>query len=134
MHELKTVWTENGRLYREREPDPSKDWYAFCRTLTSDGKLSIGSQTEFIGYTDERPFREQRQASCVRPDIWRKHMSELRELPLTAEDNSSFLAWLILGGEALVEKSVARRTMAESLKPHEVGRVATQPGWHSTKG
>jgi hypothetical protein len=134
MDELKTIWAENGRLHREREPDPEKDWYAFCRTVTADGKLSIYSQTEFFGYSDERPFREQRQASCVRPEIWRPHMSELRELPLTVEDDSSFLVWLILGGEALVEEPVARRMMAESLEPHEVGRVATKPGWHSTKG
>jgi len=61
-------------------------------------------------------------------------MSELRELPLTVEDDSSFLVWLILGGEALVEESIARRMMADSLEPHEVGRVAAKPGWHSTKG
>lgn len=134
MHELKTICAENGRLHREREPDLDKDWYAFCRTLTVDGKLLVERQTVFAGYSDVRPFRERRQASHVRPDIWRKHMLELRELPLTVEEDSSFLVWLILGGEALVEDSVARRIMAESLEPHEVGRVATKPGWHATKG
>lgn len=133
MHTLERILGENGRLHREREPDSDRNWYAFCRTVTSDGKLSIASQTEFVGYSDMRPFREQRRASYVRPDIWRKHMRELRELPLTVDDNSSFLVWLILGGEALVEESAARLLMAESLEPHEVGLVASEPGWLSTK-
>jgi HNH endonuclease len=133
MDELEAILAENGRSYRDREPDPDMNWYPFCRTVTSDGKMEIGCQTEFVGFSENRPFRERRQASCVHPHIWREHMSELREVPLTVQDDSSFLVWLIIGGEVLVEESVARRNMPQELEPYEVGRIATEFGWHCTK-
>lgn len=133
MVKLADIFSANGRSYREREPDPTKHWYALCRTATANGSLRAGGQTEFVDYSKVRPFRERRRASYVKPATWRKSMSDLREVPITVDDKRSMLVWLLLGGEALVESSFARKHFPESLEPHECGRIAGDLGWHSTE-
>jgi hypothetical protein len=92
MVDLADIFSANGRSYREREPDPTKKWYALCRTATPNGSVRVGGQTAFVGYSEVRPFRECRRASWVKPATWRKSMSELLEIPITVDGNRPMLA------------------------------------------
>ena len=61
----------------------------------------------WAGYSEEKPYRELRTARPVDPEKWRFLAAKVYESPLIVTDTKSLLAWLLLGGEALVERSVA---------------------------
>lgn len=127
------IIASNGRVFRAAIADPARDWFAFRRLGTTAGKQQISCQSVFAGFSEERPFRELREARLVKPDKWRELATTIFEPPITVSDNLSLLAWLLLGGEALIERSIAEAHLAERLSPHEVGRVAGQGGFISTK-
>lgn len=133
MQIIQRILDTDGDEWRERMPDPSKQWYALTRLGTADGQLCFDAQTGWTGFSDKRPFREQRAPRFVNPDKWRSLMLEIHELPITVSDTTSLLAWMVLGGEGLVESAIAQKHFAERLAPDECGRIAGKAGWISTK-
>lgn len=130
---IQEILKKNGRIWRDQLPDRREDWYAFSQFGTSEGKLFVGSQTEWTGFSEERPFRECRAPRLVHPARWREGISRIHELPITVRDETSLFAWMILGGEALVESSVMKQYLPTWLEPYECGRIAGQDGWISTQ-
>jgi hypothetical protein len=129
---LKSIFLTNGQTWRDTLPRESDEWYAFSHLADANLKTHRHLQTVFVKFSPDPPHREMRKASFVRPDVWRTTMSQIHEMPITVSDEESLLVWLLLGGEALVESSMAAKLFPEYLRVHEVGRTATYGGWIGT--
>ena len=133
MLPIDDILRTDASVFRELVPAARRSWFALCRLATSDGQIHLDSQSAWAGFSDVRPFRELRQPRLVRPDRFRELVSELLELPITVADERALLAWMLLGGHALVERGIAVRHLQEALLPQEVGRIAGTPGFTSVQ-
>lgn len=96
--------------------DEAGEFYAFTLTADEAGQIFVDCQTHWVGWADERCRVEIRQARLVN---WRMgRLWENQGLPFmivaTSED---LLMFLLQGGNALVERSVAEAGIADLLTP-----------------
>lgn len=106
------------RLASMQEPPSDLDCLYHAITLTADDNLNVvfGTQTEWVGWTDDRrhEIRRSRLVYATFVDIWKT-----LELPYcyvhTVDDLTIFL---VAGGNALVEHKLAERIFPNQLGPH----------------
>lgn len=132
MDRVRFIIETNGREYREPVPVATTTWFSFRRVGVDEDVESVSCQSVFAGYTEERPFRELRRACAVDPLKCQEICRRLFESPIVVFDRESTLAWVLLGGEALVSLEIAEALFPHRLAPHEVGRVASALGYFST--
>jgi hypothetical protein len=99
-------------------PDPSKDHYATSLLLSEGGGLEFGCQTHWVGYTEEHPRREIREASIVHADRMLESWRELGEPGMVIENADDFLLYFSYGGNAVVEKGLAKSVIGDWLRPN----------------
>ncbi len=129
MGTAKNLLETNARALRICPAEDDQEWLAFCRSASEDGSLEVTCQSAFAGISEVRPFREMRVASAVHPQRWHDLVSRVHEAPIVVCDKNAMLAWMLLGGEALVTREMATISDPEWLEPTEVGRVAGTPGF-----
>lgn len=105
------------------EPNPLFDYYAITLVSSGDEKFQYSCFSGWVGYTDETPKREIREASVVHADrcvrLWRE-IGESAAVVDTPEDMSLFF---LVGGHGVVAVDVANSVIPEWLKPTPVAHV-----------
>lgn len=99
--------------------DPNNKYYAITLLGTPEGGMSWTTVTHWVGWVDNKPGREIREASIVNPDWFRNFWRDLGESYVFVNSPALFLIYFRLGGNALVEKSVAECYLQDVLKPEE---------------
>lgn len=103
-----------------RAPAPDRDYYAITILGRPDGDLEWHCFSGWVGFSDEERRVELREASIVRAeivcDLWR----EIGESCAVVDDLSDMEIFLLIGGNALVERTVGESTIGEFLAPHPV--------------
>jgi len=109
-------------------------YYAVTRTITSEGMLLTEVQSNFSGFADGHYHanRELRVAAQVRPDKIVSAWKAIGRDYVVVNDRETLYVYLLIGGTALVEESVAKKWFPEWLEPHEVLRTGLV-GWKSVK-
>lgn len=109
-----------AQLERMRSAPERFQYYALDLTASPDGRILWGGQTEFVGFTESKPLREIRRPHLVYGqrmlDRWRK----LGMPGLAVYDQPGLSLFLHLGGNAVIEKRLAKRWLADVLRPQEV--------------
>jgi hypothetical protein len=104
------------RLASLNKARPDCLYYAITLTADEDGKIVFGTQTQWVGWKDEGTREELREARLVYPafvELW-QHARQPYSVIHTADDMSLFL---LGGGNALVEKDLAKRFFPYLLGP-----------------
>ncbi len=101
----------------ETIPAIDGDYYAVSLMLSASGELEFGCQTQWVGYTDETPRREIREASLVNSDRMLKSWKILGEPGMVVNTTDDFLLFFAFGGNAVIEKSLAESVIADWLRP-----------------
>lgn len=109
------------------------DYYTFEFSADEDGKVWVASQTQWVGWADTESRVELRAPRFVLPhrlaDFWIDFQMPFHVVN-TVED---FIRWFLYGGNALVEKLVAEKLLADSLEPDPCVQTGYQ-GFTSQRG
>ena len=105
------------------EPDPERYYYAVTLLSLPEGRSEYSCYSGWIGFTEDKPRREIREASLVHADrvvgTWRK----AGQTALVVNSIDDLCLFFGFGGNAVVEKGVANEIIPEWLAPHTVASV-----------
>lgn len=111
-------------LQEMRQPIPGKDYYAVTLTGTEDGQCSWAVQSGFAGITDDFSRIELRAASLVYPDRMAALWTSINQSHVVVNTALHLLVFTgILGGNGIVEKSLADEWEPAWSKPRKVVRL-----------
>jgi hypothetical protein len=98
-------------------PDPERDYYALSIFLGDKCLPEYACFSGWVGYTDETPKREIREASIVHADrilvAWRR----MDEPGMVVNTGDEFALYFSFGGHAVVERELAEFAIPEWLAP-----------------
>lgn len=103
----------------ESEIEASREYYALTVTATDDGHVLWSPYTSFAGYSEGRPRRELRKACLVKPEVMAGLWTQLREPFMVVNDYWGLFAFLVLGGNALVDRAMAEARLADIVAEKE---------------
>jgi hypothetical protein len=103
--------------YPKRKIESDADYYAFEYSADEEGKVWLGSQTQWVGWADSESRVELRAPRLVDShritDLWIDYKMPFH----VVNDVDDFVRWFLYGGHALIKKSVAEELLFEQLKP-----------------
>ena len=95
-----------------------KDYYFFTLLADENGAPYHSTQTHWVGFADEEHKVELREARLVAAEQFVKlHRDKLNEGCAIVENEQELIIFMLLGGNALVEKSLAELKLSDFLKP-----------------
>ena len=97
--------------------DDSKNYYAFTFTSEESGRVSIWTQTVWVGFADQERMQEIRRPWLVDPHRMAKLWSFLGQPYLVVNSEPHYLLFSFIGGNALVEQSLLQRCDPYLLEP-----------------
>jgi hypothetical protein len=106
----------DARLGSLNKARPDCLYYAITLTADENGRVEFGTQTQWVGWKNEEKREELREARVVYPEfveLW-QHARQPCAIIHTADEISLFL---LGGGNALIEKELARRIFPRLLGP-----------------
>lgn len=111
-------------LREMKEIDLSKEYYAITLLANESGKLAWAVQSNFFDLVDVDLKRELRVASLVKPENMAKGWKAIGQDYLVVKNKTHLYFYYRLGGNALVEKSIAQESplLNRMLEPVEVIR------------
>ena len=105
-----------------RNPDPNLDYYAITVVGTEDGNLIRSCYSHWEGWADVERRIELRAASIVQAERIAKLWRDLGQSCAVVNDYDDMEIFLLSGGNALVEKSVAETVVKNWLKPQPMAQ------------
>jgi hypothetical protein len=93
-------------------------YYQFSLFANEEGKLLYHMISSWVGFTDDKPMREIRQASLVVPETAIQLFNSIKE-PVSIINNKEDLQFFIYisGGHAIIEKTLVKKYLKQFLKP-----------------
>ncbi|MFC1551009.1 HNH endonuclease [Candidatus Latescibacterota bacterium] len=98
---------------------PENEYYALTLLGTSDGRIQHGAYTHWVGWVDDKPGREIRQASIVNAERLAETWRDLGENCIVVNNTFGVMMFLQNGGNALVKKELAEKHMKYMVVPDE---------------
>lgn len=114
-----TQFVDEVRRLMSQEPIDGFDYYQITLLGNSDETITRHVNTCFDGYTETKPQREIRRASFVHPTKMLKVLREIGEPGLLVNHKRDLTIFLLFGGHAVIEKSLAKEFFPELIKPQE---------------
>jgi hypothetical protein len=100
--------------------DPQQEYYQVTLTVNADNQIVWAAYSHFVDFTDATCKFELREASIIHADRLQKLFQDMGEPCIVVKNDDALNAFFLLGGHALVEKSVAERRLPEVLRPSPV--------------
>lgn len=101
------------------EPIATNDYYGITLLCTEQGNIELGCQTYWVGYTDDKPPREIREARIVYAErlvgSWRK----FGQTAFVVNNKDEMRLYFLHGGNAIVERTTAEAVIPKWLKSGE---------------
>lgn len=98
-------------------PDDTRHYYALTILLGDSGQPQFTCFSGWVGYTDDSPRREIREASLVHPDRMLAAWKCMDEPGMVINKPDDFALFFAYGGHAVVEKNLAEAVVPEWLAP-----------------
>lgn len=115
---------ETHESMRSRPACDEYDYYLITIVADEKGNPSWSTQTQWAGFADEECKIELREASTVRAErIIELFRVDLKEGCFVVDTQEELRIFLLLGGHAVVEKSLAEKSLSEFLQPHPTART-----------
>lgn len=105
------------------EPNSACEYFAVTVLQTESGGMGYTCFSGWVGYTDEKPRREIRQASLVIADRVVRSWRAVGQTALVVNTVDDLCLLFGFGGNAVVEKGVAEAIVPEWLAPTVVANV-----------
>lgn len=118
MSNSKTFIAEVERLLSQK-PTDGFDYYEISLLGNEDGTVTTSVTTQFVGYTETKPPREIREASLVDADKMLSSLRQIGEPGLLVNDASDLTIFMLFGGHAVIEKSLAEKYFLEHIRPRD---------------
>lgn len=112
-----TEFEDRVQLLLQAEPNPTLNYYALTIFLGDAGVPEYSCFTGWVGYTEDTPRREIREASLVHADRMLRSWRTLDEPGMVVETPSDFWLFFSFGGHAVVERHLAESVVPEWLAP-----------------
>ena len=111
--------TLDERLLALAEPpkDPDLRFHAITLTADAGGAMAFSTQTRWIGFEDAEKRIELRESRLVTVSF-RHAWEDAGQAYIFATDEAHLLIFMLSGGNALVEASLAERIFGHLLGPH----------------
>ena len=100
--------------------DDDKQYYQLTLTASANGRLTWGAYSHFVDWTDDTRRFELRAASLVKPRRLFDLYQEIGEPCVVVNDERALNVFLLVGGHALIERSIAETHLADVLAPAPV--------------
>lgn len=108
------------KLLWSTSPNPELEYYAISIFLDGSGRPEYSCITGWLRYDDHQPPREVREASLVNADRVLETWRELDEPGMVINDAADMVLFFLIGGNAVVAKSVAQQCVPQWLKQRVV--------------
>lgn len=105
-----------------RNPEPDLDYYAITVLGKEDGNLSWSCYSHWEGWADVERRIELRAASIVRAERIAELWRDIGQSCAVVNNYDDMEIFLLIGGNALVEKSVAETVVKDWLGPQPVAQ------------
>lgn len=102
------------------QPNPESEYYAITILVDSDGNLNSSCYSHWVGYADLDRRIELREASLIRADIMASWWLKIGQGYIVVNRLEDITIFLLLGGNGLVEKGVAKSAIPEMIEPSPV--------------
>lgn len=100
------------------QPKAGLEYYSVRLTADSEDRIWRSACTEWVGFTESSPRREIRKGRLVSPEIMIDSWNKLSVPYWVVSTEEEMIAYLCLGGPALVEKSLGERYFADVIAPN----------------
>lgn len=99
-------------------PKQDNDYYQITITADKENKPIWSCYSHWVGFVDDGEKIELRKASLVdAPEISKIYRNDLKEGCLIVDSIEELHLFLLFGGHALIEKSIAELKLSEFIKP-----------------
>ena len=106
----------------QRRPNTGRDYFAFTILADDQGDVRWSSYSRPAGWADPGGQIELRAASLVRADTLVRFWTDIGESFVVVDEAGDMVIFLLLGGNALVERRVAESFTPEFIKPQPVAQ------------
>jgi hypothetical protein len=96
--------------------DASRDYYAVTLTVDENGQNVLDTQTHWVGFADEHRLTELRVPSIMKPEAMIRHWKVVEQPYVVVNDETAWFVYFQIGGNALVEKSIAENYLADTFR------------------
>lgn len=101
------------------EPHADNDYYGITLLCTDQGKIELGCQTCWVGYTDDKPPREIREARIVYAERLFKSWRMFGQTAFVVNNKEEMQLYFLHGGNAVIERTTAEAVIPSWLKSGE---------------
>lgn len=114
---------EDDPLIREivrlefQETIKGADYYCIRLLGNEDGTIERSVMSHWVGFTNTKPQREIRVATIINPNNYRKAFRRLKEPSSLVNNEKDLFIYLLIGGNGLIEKTVAEKFFPELIQP-----------------
>lgn len=120
------------RRMRSQEPIDNAEYYAIT-FFSLDGKnLGYSVLSNFAGFTKDKPLREIREASLIKPKILKSLYNDIGQPPLIVNNDLDRKIFVLFGGHGIIEGSIAKKYFRLFLEPHKVVS-SSDPKYHMSQ-
>ncbi len=105
------------------EPDPNRQYYAIT-VLGNEHGVEWSCISHWEGFTKDDPRREIRAASLVNAKNVAQKWRDIGQPYVVVNSLDDMAVFMLLAGNALVERAVAEETISEFLAAHPVAQVS----------
>jgi hypothetical protein len=108
-------------LLRElRTVNEHTEYYALTMLADEHGDPYLSTSSIWVGFTDQKPRREIRQASLVKPHIMTERWNDSGQPHIVVNSLASLAVFYAIGGNALLARDVMEREFGGLCAPYEV--------------
>jgi hypothetical protein len=100
--------------------DLSAEYFAITLLGLENGRIERSAFSHFVNFTRTKPQREIREASLVKPDLMADTWRTTGKSYIVVAKDFHVAVFSRIGGNALVERSVAKRWFADVIAAREV--------------
>ena len=119
MSKDQMVMSNEGLLRELHDIDSNKKYYAITLIGTAHGKIQCSVYSHWVGWENNKPSREIREASFVNAQYMADAWTKLDESYLVVNGMEGFLVYTRLGGNALVAKEIGEKNFSSALSACE---------------
>ncbi|BAT52744.1 HNH endonuclease domain protein [Nostoc sp. NIES-3756] len=116
---MKTLEKHIAKLYNG-QPNSKFDYYAVTILADLDSNYKTSCYSHWVGYADIDRRIELREASLIRADVMARLWLDIGQGYIVVDSLEDMSIFLLLGGNGLVEKSVADSAIPEIIEPSPV--------------
>lgn len=113
----------------QQPPLPDHDYFHVTLRANEQDRITWSASTVFVGWANDKPGLEKREASRVRAGMLRQSLASIGQPPTIVNDRWDLFIFLILGGHAIIEAGLAAEFLPDVVAESTVAPAGYFPGF-----